>query len=420
MLYILPQTGELNNKTDLYNKLIIRALSIGKSLTAFDISEEIEKSLPLTNKLLASLVKEGILKESGLAISTGGRRPATYTISPDRIYVLSVAMDQYITRVSVIDLSSMAVLNLKKYDLPLIQNEASLNQFIEILQKYLAEGFVDPEKLLGIGIGMPGFVDVKKGINYSYFTVKGGKNLSLSEFIEKKIGLPVFLDNDSSTIALTEYKLGPGAGKNNSLVINFGWGVGLGMILDGKLFRGNNGFAGEFSHIPLFNNNKLCSCGKSGCLETGASMLTIIHDFKEALESGRVSCIKKLPDDLETASREIVEAAISGDQLAVELFTQAAYDIGRGIAILIHILNPEQIIISGRGAQVGSLLLAPIHQAISKFCIPRLASYTDIVVSDLTENSEIFGAATLITENMIKKKINLNINSSEIEKNLKT
>lgn len=396
----------MNTKDNVYKKLVIRTLAFGKSLPAFDISMGIERSLPLTNRVLAELVKDGIIKENGQAIPTGGRRAATYSILPDVACVLSIAMDQYITKISTLDLSEMNVRNLKKFSLPLIKNPQALDQFIKIIRDYIKEYIPNKDNLIGIGIGMPGFVDVKRGINYSYLLVPDQKPASLTAHLEEKLNFPVFIDNDSSTIALTEHILGPAANKKNSLVINFGWGVGLGMILDGNWFRGSNGFAGEFSHIPLFNNNKLCSCGKSGCLETGASMLTIIEDFKTALESGRVSTIQQLPDNLEDAADMIIEAVLSGDQLAVELFNQVAYDIGRGIAILIHILNPEQIIISGRGAAAGQMVLAPIFQAISKFCIPRLASFTEIVMSKLTKNSEIYGAAALVTENMIKKKIN--------------
>lgn len=396
----------MDARTEVYKKKPIKALSFGKSLAAQDISAAIERSLPLTNRVLAAMVSEGTLLETGLAQSTGGRRPVTYSLAPDVAYVLSVAMDQYVTKVSFLDISEMRVRGLKKYDLPLPKNEKALDELVELLQEYITHAEFNKQNLVGIGIGMPGFVDVKKGINYSYLSVSGNK-LSLAEYIENEIDIPVFLDNDSSTIALTEHMLGHASGKRNSLVINFGWGVGLGMILNGKWFRGSNGFAGEFSHIALFNNNKLCGCGKSGCLETEASRLTIVNDFRSALESGRASAVETLPDDMEQASDRVIEAVLSGDQLAVELFTQAAYDIGRGIAILIHILNPEQIIISGRGAAARPVILAPIQQAISKFCIPRLASYTEVILSQLTKDSEIYGAAALVTENMGKKKTNL-------------
>lgn len=388
------------SRTDIYRKKVINALSFGKTLAAFDISVAIERSLPLTNKILASLVKDGTLRETGFALSTGGRRPITYKIAPGVACVISVGIDQYVTKISMLDLSEMRVRNMKQFVLELHNNPEALPQLTELIQAYIQSCDVHKKNLLGIGIGMPGFVDVEKGINYSFFKNPTGGHDSITELLEKEIGLPVFIDNDSSTIALAEKTLGLAYDKKNSLVINFGWGVGLGMILDGKLFRGSTGFAGEFSHIALFNNNKLCQCGKSGCLETEASMLTIIQDFEKALSEGRASRVKNLSENLEQAFREIIDAVVSGDQLAIELVDRAAYDIGRGIAILIHILNPEQIVISGRGASAGPMILAPIYQAINKYCIPRLASYTDVVVSELKEDAEIYGAAALVTEHM--------------------
>jgi Transcriptional regulator/sugar kinase len=147
----------------------------------------------------------------------------------------------------------------------------------------------------------------------------------------------------------------------------------------------------------------LCSCGKSGCLETEASMLVVLEKAKEELSKGRVSAIKKIPDDYEEASAVIINAALQGDQLAVELLSRTTYNIGRGIAILIHILNPELVVISGRGALAGNMLLPPIQQAVNKYCIPRLAAYTEIVVSSFSNNAELIGAAALVVENFDKK-----------------
>ncbi len=394
----------MSSKIEIYKKRAIKTLTFGKSLTALEISYKIDKSLPLTNNILSELVKEGLLKETGLASSTGGRRPATYSLAPEKIYVLSVSMDQYVTKVSHIDLSSRQILNLKKYDLALSANENAAERLGDILAEYLKEEKLSGKNFLGVGIAMPGLVDVKKGINFTHLPVPKGENGSLVNFLEKRINIPVAIDNDSSVIALAEQILGLAQDKTNSLVINFGWGVGLGMIVDGRLFRGSNGVAGEFSHIPLFDNNKLCSCGKSGCLETETSLLTVIDGYKAALRSGVASHIKQLPENLEEALDSIIDAVNSGEQLAIELFTKAAYEIGRGIAILIHIFNPEQIIISGRGAVVGPVILAPIQQAISKFCIPRLASYTSIQLSKLNKDTEIYGAAALATDNMIRRK----------------
>ena len=399
------------NKTSLYKRQILKELCFGNVLSAQDISMRIGKSLPLTTRMLNELVKEQVLQESGYASSTGGRRPLMYSLVVGKMYVVSVAMDQLVTRIGIIDLQNGNVQQAQKFDLILPENPKALPTLITNIDSFISNSGISKEKILGVGVGMPGFVDVHKGVNYS-FLENGGKNIP--RMIEAAIDLPVFIDNDSSLIALAELKLGSARDRNNAMVINVGWGVGLGLVINSRLFRGNNGLAGEFSHIPLFDNNKLCSCGKSGCLETEASMLVVLEKAKQELAKGRVSSISHLSGDFEEDSLRIIRAALKGDQLAVELLSETAYNIGRGIAILIHILNPELVVISGRGALAGNMLLAPIHQAVNKYCIPRLATYTEIVISSFSNDAELIGAAALVVENFDKKPAGILVNKDAL------
>lgn len=389
------------DKTLLYKRKVLKELCFGNILSAQEISVRIEKSLPLTTRILNELVEDDVLKESGYATSTGGRRPLIYSLAADRMYVVSVGMDQLVTHIGVIDLHGCEVRYSEKFNLILSQNSTACNQLVQFIDLVIDKSKIRRDKIIGVGVGMPGFVDVDKGVNYSFMYNNGN---SITAFIEQEIKIPVFIDNDSSLIALTELKFGSARNRRNALVINIGWGVGLGLITNGKLFRGNNGFAGEFSHIPLFENNKLCSCGKSGCLETEASLLVVLEKAKKELSQGRASTIKEISDDFEQASMNIIDAAVKGDQLSVELLSQIAYNIGRGIAILIHILNPELVVLSGRGALAGNMLLAPVQQAVNKYCIPRLAAYTEIVVSTFSNNAELIGAAALVIDNYDKKE----------------
>ena len=390
----------MENKSSWYKRKIIKELCFGNTLSAQEISALTEKSLPLTIRMLNELVRDKIVAESGYALSTGGRRPLMYSLVPGNMYVISVAMDQYITRIAVIDLQNFQITEVRKYDLDLYLHKNELASLTHFINEFINELPVAKERIIGVGVGMPGFVDIEKGINYSFLD-NGG--LSIVTYMEKEVGLPVSIDNDSSLIALAEFRVGAARNKKNAAVINFGWGVGLGMIIDKALCRGYNGFAGEFSHIPLFDNNKLCECGKSGCLETEASMTVVVEKVTEAIKTGRVSRIKNVSEDFEEAFATIIAAATNGDQLTVEILSETAFNIGRGIAILIHILNPEVVVISGRGAAAGNMLLAPIQQAIHRFCIPRLANYTDIRVSTLSSNAELIGAAALVVENYDRK-----------------
>ena len=222
------------------------------------------------------------------------------------------------------------------------------------IEEVVQKSGVSKNKILGIGIGMPGFVDAQHGVNYTFFQNKG----AIHEIVTAHTGIPVFVENDSSIVALAELRFGIARNRKNAMVINIGWGVGLGMIIDGELFRGENGFAGEFSHIPLFDNGKLCSCGKSGCLETETSLFVIVEKAKEGIRTGRVTSLKDLikgtEESLEKDAETIIAYAGRGDRFAIELLSEAGYNIGRGIAILIHLLNPGLVVLSGRGALAGN------------------------------------------------------------------
>jgi len=178
-------------------------------------------------------------------------------------------------------------------------------------------------------------------------------------------------------------------------------------VMNGKLFRGHEGFAGEFSHIPLFSNNKLCSCGKHGCLETEASLLVVVEKARAGISEGRLTILKSelLMNDPEEASMAVIRAAEKGDKFAVELLSEAGYHIGRGVAILIHLLNPEAVVLSGRGSIAGKVWRIPLQQALNEHCIPRLSHNTTIEVSGLGKDAELTGAAALVMDNYEKSTI---------------
>ncbi len=385
-------------KTQLYRKRIVNHLYFSRMLSCAEVSERIEKSLSLTTKLLNELVEEGYVIETGHAPSSGGRRPQMYSLKPDIMYTVSVAMDQFVTRLVVMDMQNRHIGKMESIELSLAGNPGALDIITDKINEVIDEAGIAKSKIAGIGISMPGFIDAKEGVNYSF---PGNGQGTITSFIESKTGVPVFIDNDSSLIALAEQKFGAALNKKNVMVINVGWGIGLGLILNNVLFRGDNGFAGEFSHIPLFQNGKLCSCGKSGCLETEAALTAVIEKALEGLASGRTSVLKKPglealnPED---AADAVIDAAAKGDRFAVELLSEAGYNIGRGIAILIHLLNPGVVVLSGRGSSSGKILQAPIQQALNEHCIPRLAANTTIVISGLGHEAQLIGGAALVME----------------------
>ena len=388
----------MTEKKKLFRNKILKALYFEDSLSCAELSVRIEKSFPVTATLIEELVADNMVLEMGFAASTGGRRALTYALQKNVIYVVSVAMDQFVTKIAIMDMQNNVVSPIEKIVLPLTANPEALNLLTEKIIEVIASSGIAKEKFVGVGVGMPGFINVKEGINYSFLKLPNHK--SITKHLGTKIGLPIFIDNDSSLIALAELRFGEARNEKNAMVINIGWGVGLGLILNGELYRGHEGFAGEFSHIPLFLNGKLCWCGKTGCLETETSLLIIIEKAREGIKAGRLSKLTSLPDDdPELACDEIIKAVMDGDQFAIELFSKAGYNIGKGVAVLIHLLNPKKIILSGRGASAGQIWRAPIQQSLNEHCIQRLFQSTSIEVSTVGLQAELIGAAALVMEN---------------------
>lgn len=377
---------------------IIKQLYYKNPLSLTELSKLTHKSLPLVTKVVNDLVVEGYIKEQGLAPSTGGRRASLFLLNPQmEKYIVAVAMDQFTTRMAIYDLARNIVFPVQTIELTLPGGAETTDKLLDFIDAHIKASGIDVKKMLGVGIGVPGFIDVENGIDHSHLKTKDGKHLG--KYLTKKLGLPVFMDNDSSLIALAELNFGAAEGKRDVLVANIGWGTGLGMIVNGQLYRGSSGYAGEFSHIPLSNTNNLCSCGKRGCLEVETSLLLMTKRAKEEIGNGAATSMTQLfKEDERNVGELFLEAAKGHDPLAVSILSDAAFMIGKGLATLIHIMNPECIVLSGRGAIAGKILLPPVQQAVNEFCIPRIADKTTIILSELAADAELLAAASLVVE----------------------
>ena len=388
------------------NYAIIQHLYYGKLLSCADLSDKIHKSIPLITTALNHLIKAGFVQRKGYAPSSGGRRPLMYALKHDRLFIVTVAMDQMCTRIGIVDLFNNYVTGIETVNLNLMGNEEAVKSLAQLINKHVTQSKIAKDRIIGVGIGMPGLVNAKEGVNYTYLNA-GTK--TLSQFLSDATGLDVFIDNDSTLVALAEMTFGKAAAYKNVMVINLSLGIGLGMVINGQLFRGDDGFAGEFSHIPISEKGNLCYCGKQGCLESEAALLAVADKAIKGIKNGRLSKLSYLSEqDPLVVGQSLMDLANQGDQYAIELFLDAAYKIGRGLAILIHINNPRAIVLSGRGVQVGKLVLAPIQQALNRYCIPRLAHNTEILLSDIGFQGELMGAAILVMENFHRKRTNKN------------
>lgn len=377
---------------------IIKYFFYKKALSLANLSKLTHKSLPSVAAAVNVLLAEGYVLEEGFAPSSGGRPAVLYTLNPaQKKYIVALAMDQVVTSFNIFDLGQNKLMETQVLDFNLESKDISLIALVDFVKDSLRKSGLAKEHFIGIGIGMPGFINKEDGINYSFFKTDGGMNLS--EYLSAELDMPVFLDNDSSLIALAELHFGAAKGFSDALVINIGWGTGLGMIINGELYRGSTGYAGEFSHVPLSDSNKLCSCGKRGCLEVETSLKVMAEKAEKAIAAGAETSMTRLFEDKSVQNGDhFLTAVTQQDPLAVSILSETGFHLGKGIATLIHIMNPKCIVLAGRGAKAGKMWLPSIQQAIQEFCIGRISEQTKIVVSDLAEDAELLAAASLVVE----------------------
>ncbi len=387
-----------NKNGDLLRIDIIKNLYYKYPQSLIELTKLTKKSLPVVTKAVNSLVDEGYIMEQGLAPSTGGRRASQFLLNTEKNkYIIAVAMDQLITRMTVYDLANTIIMPVKSLNLVIATDPDALDKLVAFISENIALSGIDKKNILGVGIGMPGFISPEEGINHSYLIPENDVNLR--DYLSDKLDLTVCIDNDSSLIALAELRFGAAVGMSDVLVVNIGWGTGLGMILKGELYRGSSGNAGEFSHIPLSNTNILCFCGKRGCLEVETSLLVMTQKATAAIEAGEASVMTELfKDESKDVGEHFLDAARNQDPLAVSILSDSAFILGKGLATLIHIMNPKCIVLSGRGAIAGKIFLPPIQQAINEFCMPRMADHTSIIISQLAQNAELLASASLVIE----------------------
>jgi len=399
---LFKTTGNQSHTVELkkiqHKKHILRAIYFNGPLSNSELSVLIKLSTPKINSLLVELIDEGLVKELGRGDSSGGRRPVIYSLVEDGFYVVGITININRTIISIFNSCNQEVSGPHYFPIKMQSDLKIFNQVNEELEKVVNESHIIRDKILVAGIELPGLINQKSGTNKTYFPEID----NLFDELKNIFGIPVFFNHDSKVRAFAEMHFGLAKGKKNVLMLQADWGLGLGIIINGKLYTGKSGFSGEFGHLPIADNGVLCSCGKQGCLETIVSAIAVTRKAKEGIKRGASSLIRELAgSDIENIDISIVvQAANTGDQFAISLFTDVGHWLGRGIAYLIQIFNPELIIIGGRIAEASQFILAPIQQAIHTYSNRDISNDTEIKFSELGSKAGTMGIGAYALEKM--------------------
>lgn len=263
-------------------------------------------------------------------------------------------------------------------------------QICELIAEIIKNARIEKSEIIGIGLGSPGLID-KKGETILFSpNLPKWRNIPIKNNISEKFGLPCVLENDANAAAWGEKWIGAGKNANSLVMLTLGTGIGGGIIIDNKLWRGMNNVAAEIGHMSIQTDGPQCNCGNYGCIEVYASATGMARRFRELLESGKASSLKK--EDEITAKR-INEAAVQGDEAALSIIEETGFYLGIAIVNIIHILNPEVVVLAGGLIGAGELLMNPIKQIIEKRALKASYKDTKIVFSRLGTDAGIIGAA---------------------------
>ena len=389
---------EIGSKNALYKKTIIQTfINLGDTFIS-DIAREMDMSVPTITKLIGELIQDGYVLDYGKQETNGGRRPNIYGLNPQACYFIGVDIRRFRINIALSNFKGEIMEISRNIPFHLEHSQHALDHLCTIIGAFIDNLTIAKDKIANISINISGRVNSDSGYSYSFFYFD---EKPMAQTIEERLGYPVSVDNDSRAMAYGEFMCASDNIKQ-MLFVNVSWGLGLGMILDGKLYYGKSGFSGEFGHYLVFDNEILCHCGKKGCLETEASGQAVYRMMKEEIARGSTTCLYEKFTQDNVTMEDLVEATLNDDVLAIEIVEKVGATLGKHIAGLINIFNPEHVVIGGGLSITGDYLLLPIRSAIRKYSLSLVNKDTIVRNSKYGDDVGMLGACMLARSKMLK------------------
>ncbi|MEU1277141.1 ROK family transcriptional regulator [Streptomyces sp. NPDC005805] len=364
---------------------VVRAVRMAGSLT----QAEIARTTGLSAATVSNIVRE--LKDGGTVevtpTSAGGRRARSVSLSGDAGIVIGVDFGHTHLRVAIGNLAHQVLAEEAE---PLDVDASSAQGFgrAEALVNRLVETTgIGRDKVIGVGLGVPGPIDVESGTLGSTAILPGWTGINPSEELSARLGVPVYVDNDANLGALGEMVWGAGRGAKDLAYIKVASGVGAGLVIDGQIYRGPGGTAGEIGHITLDESGPVCRCGNRGCLETFAAARYVLPLLQPSYGG-------------DLTMERVVQLAREGDPGCRRVVADVGRHIGSGVANLCNLLNPSRVVLGGDLAEAGELVLGPIRESVSRYAIPSAARQLAVAPGALGGRAEVLGALALVLSEM--------------------
>jgi predicted NBD/HSP70 family sugar kinase len=375
-------------------KNIIQFLDKHELATISEIGKELNVSTPKIISTINELIEENLLHDNGKIESTGGRRANQFKLASGSVYFMGVEVSKYHISLGLMDLNKNMLQEPSHIPFKLKNSQDSLEKLINIINDFINATGLAKSKILRIGINLTGRINQVTGHNYNFFQFT---DLPIRAIIEKATGIKTHIDNDSRAMAFAEYCSGVVEKEKNILFVNLDYGIGLGIIINGEIYYGKSGFSGEFGHNPIYDNEMICQCGKKGCLETEASGFAVLRNVQEKLKAGVGSILQREPKKIEEITlEEIVLACNQDDILAIESVSVVGEKLGKAVASLINIFNPELVILGGLLSTTNEYIRLPIKSSLNKYSSSLVNNDTQLKTSKLGLSAGVMGACLLV------------------------
>lgn len=356
----------------------------------------------VVSPIVRELLKEGKFLEVGPSSNPMGRKQTLLQLNEEQGFILAVGFDA--------ESVSAAVTNLR----PHIKNKVTqttcvdggtdglLRQVLSCAHQVLQEAGIAREKLLGIGIADPGLVNVQEGISIVTASLEFWKNVPLKQIFEQEFRIPSILESSTRTQALAEHVLGAGRGADDMIYIEYGKGVGAGIMSAGKMLLGHQWIAGEFGHIPMLENGPACNCGSFGCLEALVGLSAIEARCRTAIQQGSNSRALEIAngDATKISGWTVLEASKLGDKTCMAIVEELVKYLGLGLSTLVNLFNPAIIVLDHRLELAGQIFLEQIARAVRKQALGNATKDLKFSYGQLGSAASLLGASLTVIERM--------------------
>ena len=368
-----------------------------------DLAKELGLSVPTVTKVVNEMCEAGLVKDHGKIEGHGGRRPVIYGFNPHSGYFLGLDLKRNAINMGIINFMGEFVALEMNHPLQIAERSSyqTIEEICDIANEFVNESGIPRDKIFYGCVVLSGRVNPTTGFSFS--TLPSSER-PINELFAERLTMPVCIDNDTRAMTYGDYLSGKIVhGERDVLFINLSLGLGMGIVMNGQIYKGRSGYSGELGHMPAFDNEIMCHCGKKGCLETEVSGLALKRRVIQSLQEGKTSLLSEKfnaeGSDAITLD-DIMTAVDQEDILCIELLENIASELGKWIAGMINIFNPELVVIGGTLSATADYLLRPIKQAINKHTLRLVSQDSRIIMSKLGDKAGVLGAA-LIARNRI-------------------